>query len=54
MRLGDDPQGSLTFVAPHGIAIDSGGAIYVAEVRQAAEADPAEWHKAIRKLVRVQ
>jgi sugar lactone lactonase YvrE len=54
MRLGDEPHGGLTFVAPHGIAIDSSGAIYVGEVRQAAEADPAEWHKAIRKLVPVQ
>jgi sugar lactone lactonase YvrE len=54
MRWGDDPDGALAFDAPHGIAIDSRGDIYVSEVREAAEADPAEWRKAVRKLVRIE
>lgn len=52
-RWGDQPDTPLQFVAPHGIAVDSRGSIYVAEVRQAAGADPAEWRKAVRKLARV-
>ena len=53
LRWGDQPDGALQFVAPHGIAVDSRGSIYVAEVRQAAGADQAEWRKALRKLARV-
>jgi sugar lactone lactonase YvrE len=52
-RWGEGTQVGVTFVAPHGIAVDRHGDIYVGEVRQAAEADPMEWHKAIRKLVRI-
>jgi sugar lactone lactonase YvrE len=51
-RWGDDPAGGIQFVAPHGIAVDSAGNVYVGEVRQAAGADPAEWRKAVRKLAR--
>jgi len=51
-RWGDDPDGPLQFAAPHGIAADSQGNIYVSEVRQAAGADPASWRKAVRKLAR--
>ncbi len=51
-RWGDDPDGPLQFAAPHGIAADSRGNIYVSEVRQAAGADPATWRKAVRKLAR--
>ena len=49
-RWGDEKDAPLEFVAPHGIAVDTRGTIYVAEVRQAAGADPAEWRKAVRKL----
>jgi sugar lactone lactonase YvrE len=52
MRWGDDPAGALQFVAPHGIAVDSRGNVYIGEVRQAGGADPATWPKAIRKLTR--
>jgi sugar lactone lactonase YvrE len=51
-RWGDDPGSALQFAAPHGIAVDSHGSIYVSEVRQAAGADPATWRKAVRKLAR--
>lgn len=54
LRWGDDADSPLTFTAPHGIAVDSQGTIYVGEVRNAAGADPAQWRKAVRKLVRVQ
>jgi sugar lactone lactonase YvrE len=53
MRWGEAPQAGLRFVAPHGIAINRRGDLFVGEVREAAGADPAEWHRAIRKLVRV-
>jgi sugar lactone lactonase YvrE len=53
MRWGDDPAVGLHFVAPHGIAVDAQGNVYVGEVRQAAGADPAEWRSAIRKLARL-
>jgi sugar lactone lactonase YvrE len=54
-RWGDDADSDrpLQFAAPHGIAVDSRGNVYVSEVRQAAGADPAEWRKAVRKLARV-
>jgi sugar lactone lactonase YvrE len=52
-RWGDDPGGPIQFVAPHGIAVDSGGNLYVGEVRQAAGADAAGWPKAVRKLARI-
>jgi sugar lactone lactonase YvrE len=52
-RWGDDSSGSVHFAAPHGIAADSHGNIYVSEVREAAGADRAAWHKAVRKLARV-
>jgi sugar lactone lactonase YvrE len=53
MRWGDDPAGGLQLVAPHGIAVDSQGNVYVGEVREAAGADPATWRLAIRKLARL-
>jgi sugar lactone lactonase YvrE len=53
MRWGDDPSSPVSFVAPHGIATDSRGNVYVGEVRQAAGADPATWRKAVRKLARI-
>jgi sugar lactone lactonase YvrE len=53
LRWGDDPAGPIQFVAPHGIAVDSKGNLYVGEVRQAGGADPAGWHKAVRKLARI-
>jgi len=53
IRWGDEPGGQLQFAAPHGIAVDTRGNVYVSEVRQAAGADPAEWRKAIRKFARV-
>jgi sugar lactone lactonase YvrE len=52
MRWGDRPDEPVTFVAPHGIAIDRQGNVYVGEVRQAAGADPADWRSAIRKFAR--
>ncbi len=52
-RWGDDPEGPIHFVAPHGIAVDSGGNLYVGEVREAAGADAAGWQKAVRKLARI-
>jgi NHL repeat len=52
-RWGDEPSAGIQFVAPHGIAVDSQGNLYVGEVRQAAGADPADWRKAVRKLARV-
>lgn len=52
-RWGDDPAGGVQFVAPHGIAVDSRGDVYVGEVREAAGADRAEWRKAVRKLSRL-
>ncbi len=53
MRWGDDPSVPIQFVAPHGIAVDSTGNLYVGEVREAAGADPTGWHKAVRKLARI-
>jgi sugar lactone lactonase YvrE len=53
MRWGDDPSGDIQFVAPHGIAVDSGGNLYIGEVRQAAGADATGWQKAVRKLARI-
>ena len=50
MRWGEPADGQLQFVAPHGIAVDAQGSVYVAEVREAAGANPAEWRKAVRKL----
>jgi sugar lactone lactonase YvrE len=52
MRWGDDPSGGISFVSPHGIAVDSHGNLYIGEVREAAGADPADWRKSIRKLAR--
>ena len=52
-RWGDDPAGQIEFAAPHGIAVDSAGNVYVGEVRQAAGADPSTWRKSVRKLARV-
>jgi sugar lactone lactonase YvrE len=52
-RWGDDPAGAIQFVAPHGIAVDAGGNVYVGEVREAAGADSAGWRKAVRKLARM-
>jgi len=52
-RWGEDPAGTLQFVAPHGIAVDGRGNVYVGEVRQAGGADPATWRKAVRKLERM-
>jgi len=52
-RWGDDPAAGIQFVAPHGIAVDSRGNVYVAEVREAAGADASGWHKAVRKLERI-
>jgi sugar lactone lactonase YvrE len=52
-RWGDDPAAGVEFVAPHGIAVDAHGNLYVGEVRDAAGADPATWRKAVRKLARV-
>ena len=54
-RWGDDTEltnSQVRFLAPHGIAVDSQGSVYVAEVRHAADADPAEWRKCVRKLAR--
>jgi sugar lactone lactonase YvrE len=53
VRWGDDPSGALQFAAPHGIAVDSRGNVYVSEVREAAGADRATWRKAVRKLARL-
>ena len=52
-RWGDDPAGQIEFAAPHGIAVDSAGNVYVGEVRQAAGADQSTWRKSVRKLARV-
>ena len=52
LRWGDDPEPGVRFVAPHGIAADSGGNIYVAEVREAAGADRGAWRQAVRKFAR--
>ncbi len=52
-RWGDDPAAPIQFVAPHGIAVDSRGNIYVTEVREAAKADRATWRMAVRKLARI-
>jgi sugar lactone lactonase YvrE len=49
-RWGDDPADPTQFVAPHGIAVDGDGNVYVGEVRNAAGADPATWRKAVRKF----
>jgi sugar lactone lactonase YvrE len=52
-RWGDDPSGSTEFVAPHGIAVDNQGNVYVSEVREAGGADRSTWRKAVRKFQRV-
>jgi len=52
-RWGDDPASPIQLAAPHGIAVDRHGNIYVAEVREAAGADRAQWRKAVRKLARI-
>src|SRR5438132_5442007 len=52
-RWGEDPHGEVQFVAPHGIAVDARGNVYVGEVREAAGAESAGWRKAVRKLARV-
>lgn len=51
-RWGDDPAVALEFAAPHGIAVDGRGNVYVSEVREAARADHATWRKAVRKFAR--
>jgi len=51
-RWGGDSNG-IQFAAPHGIAVDSRGNLYVVEVREAAGADRSEWRKALRKLARL-
>jgi sugar lactone lactonase YvrE len=51
-RWGNGPDEAVTFAAPHGIAVDSRGDVYVGEVRQAAGADPADWRLAVRKFAR--
>src|SRR5262249_39354922 len=53
-RWGDDPSEPVEFAAPHGIAVDRHGNIYVSEVREAAGAPQSTWRKAVRKLERVQ
>jgi sugar lactone lactonase YvrE len=53
LRWGEDPSAGLRFVAPHGITVDGGGNVYVAEVREAAGADQAGWRSAVRKFRRV-
>jgi sugar lactone lactonase YvrE len=53
VRWGDDPNEPTQFAAPHGIAVDSRGNVYVSEVREAAGADRATWRKAVRKFERV-
>lgn len=52
-RWGDEPTSPVQFVAPHGIAVDGRGNLYVAEVREAAGADRAGWRRSVRKLARV-
>jgi sugar lactone lactonase YvrE len=52
-RWGEDPGGALQFVAPHGIAVDSHGSVYVSEVREAGGGDRAEWRKAVHKFARL-
>jgi DNA-binding beta-propeller fold protein YncE len=52
-RWGEDPADPIQFVAPHGIAVDRSGNVYIGEVREAAGADAAGWHKAVRKLARI-
>jgi sugar lactone lactonase YvrE len=52
-RWGDQPDEEVQFAAPHGIAVDGQGSVYVTEVREAAGADRAHWRKAVRKLARV-
>jgi sugar lactone lactonase YvrE len=51
-RWGDAADGSIQFTAPHGIAVDRHGNLYVAEVREAASADRGGWRKSVRKLAR--
>ena len=52
-RWGEDSDGSVQFAAPHGIAVDRHGSVYVSEVREAAGEDRSTWRKAVRKLARV-
>jgi hypothetical protein len=52
-RWGEDPEGPIQFIAPHGIAVDRHGNVYVSEVREAAGADRSTWRKAVRKLARI-
>jgi DNA-binding beta-propeller fold protein YncE len=50
---GEDPSGPTQFAAPHGIAVDTSGNVYVSEVREAAGADRATWRKSVRKFKRI-
>jgi hypothetical protein len=56
-RVGEEPKGlgSGQFIAPHGIAFDSQGDIYVAEVSyttHGARLDPPREVRSLQKLVR--
>jgi sugar lactone lactonase YvrE len=51
-RWGEDPE-SIQFVAPHGIAVDRRGNVFVSEVREAAGADRSGWRRSVRKLARI-
>jgi len=56
-RVGDEPRGleAGQFVAPHGIAVDSAGDIYVAEVSYSAygsQQDPPREVRSLQKLAR--
>ena len=58
-RVGDEPQGlgPGQFITPHGIAFDSHGDIYVAEVSYAAygsRLEPPREVRSLQKLVRLQ
>jgi DNA-binding beta-propeller fold protein YncE len=53
MRWGGDAGSPIQFAAPHSIAVDRHGNIYIGEVREAAGADRAQWRKAVRKLARI-
>ena len=57
-RVGDEPKGMEPgrFITPHGIAVDSHGDIYVAEVSYAAygsQQDPPRAVRSLQKLVKV-
>lgn len=56
-RVGDEPQGEASgqFITPHGIAVDSHGGIYVAEVSFTAygsKLDPPREARSLQKLVK--